>query len=114
MNIGIGAAAVSVGAVSGVGLGLFKILFLNDLLALDHAASAVGTVVPALFAAGAAAGAEFVVLDFGSGDLFAVFRAAGVSTEADAVGDPVNKSDNGKDRHHKENNHRDQSANDGK
>ena len=44
MDIGIGVAAVSVGTGFGVGLRFFQIFLLNDFLALDHAASAVGTV----------------------------------------------------------------------
>ena len=75
MNICIGVAAVSVGACFGIGLGLFQILFLNDFLALDHAAPAVGTVVSALFTAGTAAGAEFVVLDLRAGNLFAILSS---------------------------------------
>ena len=90
-DIGIGAAAVSVGTGFGIGFRFLQILFLNDLLALDHAASAVGTVVFALFTAGTAAGAEFIVLDFRAGDLFAVFSTGAVTSEAEPVGNPINE-----------------------
>ena len=91
MNIGIGMAAVSVGTGFGVGFRFLQILFLNDLLALNHAASAVGTVVFAFFTACTAAGAELIVLDFRAGDLFAVFSTGTVTSEAEPVGNPINE-----------------------
>ena len=113
MNIGIGMAAVSVGTRFGVGFRFLQILFLNDLLALDHAASAVGTVVFAFFTAGTATGAELIVLDFRAGDLFAVFSVAAGTAKAKPVGDPVYESDKSHDRQHKENKQHDQSADSG-
>ena len=74
MNVGVWMVSVSVSAGSGVTLRFFQILFLNNLLAFDHAASAVGTVVLALFTAGSAAGAVFIVFNLCTGNLFAVFR----------------------------------------
>ena len=91
MNVGVWMVSVSVSAGSGVTLRFFQILFLNNLLAFDHAASAVGTVVFAFFTAGTAAGAELIVLDFRAGDLFAVFGAAAGTAKAKPVGDPINE-----------------------
>ena len=88
MNEGIGTVSVSVGTCFAVVLRFFQILFLNDLFAFDHTASAVGTGVPALLTSGPAAGAGLIVLDFGAGDFLAVFRAAGFVSEANPPGDP--------------------------
>ena len=69
MDVGVGVAAVMVCTGFTVISGLVQILFFNDLLALDHTASAIGAVVLALDASRAAAGAGLVILDLGADDL---------------------------------------------
>ena len=91
-------AAVPVGAGLAVGLRLLQILFLHDFLALDHVMSAVGAFVLALHASGATTGTGLVVLDFGAGDLLAVFRAAPAASEAGAAGDPAEETDDEHER----------------
>ena len=49
--------------------GFIQILFFDDLLALDHTASAIRAFILSLYSSGAAAGAGLVILDLGADDL---------------------------------------------
>ena len=69
MNVGVGVASIMVCTGSAVILGLVQILFFDDLLALDHTASAIRAFIFSLYSSGAAAGAGLVILDLGADDL---------------------------------------------
>ena len=92
MDEGIGAAPVSICAVLAVVLRPFQIFFFDDLLAFDHAVSAVGAFVLALLPDGSAAGAVFIVLDLRSGDFLLRGRTLIViASKARAIIDPAKK-----------------------
>ena len=73
-DIGVRGIPVAVGTGVRVALGLFDLALLNDLLALDHAAAAVGAVVLAFLTRHAAARTEFIVFDLRAGDLLLGLR----------------------------------------
>ena len=102
VDIGIGSAAVPVGAGFTVFFRVLQVLFFDDLLALDHAATTVRTIVFALLTGRAAAGAALIVLDFGSGDLLLVLCGAfALTSETKSSSDPAYKLEDQNDLHYK-------------
>ena len=69
MDVGVGIASVMICAGFAVVFGFIQILFFDDLLALDHTASAIRAFIFSLNSSGAAAGAGLVILDLGADDL---------------------------------------------
>ena len=102
VDIGIGSAAIPVSAGFAVFLRVFQVLFFDDLLALDHAATTVRTIVFAFLTGRAAAGTALIILDFGAGDLLLVLCGAlALTSEAKSSSDPAYKLEDQNDRHYK-------------
>ena len=108
-DISIGGASVSVSPLFHVILRLFQILFFDDLLALDHTAAAIGALVLAFYAPGAAAGAGLIVFDLGADDLLFGGILSGAS-EAESLADPADEPDENDDGNHEEEDQHEQSA----
>ena len=109
VDVGVGAASISIGSGFSVIVGLFQILFFDDLLALDHTAAAIGALVLAFYAPGAAAGAGFIVFNLGADDLLFGGILSGAS-EAESLADPADEPDENDDGNHEEEDQHEQSA----
>ena len=112
VNVGIGAAPISIGSGFSVIVGLFQILFFDDLLALDHTAAAIGALVLAFYAPGAAAGAGLIIFDLGADDLLfgGIFSGA---SDTEPFADPADEPDDRDDGKHKEEDQHEQAAENG-
>ena len=73
MDVGVRRIAVAVRAVLGIPFRLLDLALFHNFLFLDHAASAVLTVVQSFLARGAAAGTVVVILDLRPGDFVLCF-----------------------------------------